>query len=410
MARELVKLGYRVTVVTVDWRDGDDVDDGRDGIAVVRVDPRRWFPAFVPRPPHTTERPIANPVQRKLTTLRRVLRWGPFESWARAALDELLRVHAKERVDVVWAIHGDDSSHEIAYRFHRRTGVPWVADYKDPWNLFHQGVLERVQRLATTRRLRTAAMLTETAAAQGAWDGERFQRPWRLVYSGYDADLMEAATSVRTGEAFSLLYVGNLGPQHDVAAVAKLLAAARAQTPSRSVELHLFGHGFGALFEHLKAHDVEDMVVRHPFVPLAEAYGRMRGAGALLLLPATHWVPSGGSVGVKELEYFASGTPVLSLGALIPEMSRIAERCSNVFQSPDVSSAAAFLRDESEALAAGRPSPRRAPVNGGAITEYSWPSVAAKLADALDESMGLAPRRRDARSIGANGVGRDHVE
>src|SRR5262249_55252418 len=158
----------------------------------------------------------ASPARRRLVTLKRTLGFGPFESWGRAALRALLAHHARHRVDVMWAIHGDTTSHEIAHRFSRRTKVPWVADFKDPWDLFHQGPLRWVQWLATVRRLKSAAELTETCAAQGAADAARFGLPAHVLWSGYDAELMAKVEPERLSTRFSLAYVGNLSAQHDI--------------------------------------------------------------------------------------------------------------------------------------------------------------------------------------------------
>src|SRR5262245_6709738 len=193
-ARELTRRGHRVTVLTVDWstKEAPRPSSGPDGPRVIAIDPRAWFPDFRPdRFPLTTEPPPpASPLLRRALTLRRTLRFGPFESWARAALDALFAHHREDPLDVVWAIHGDASCHEIAYRFSRQTKVPWVADFKDPWDVFHLGPARWVQRVATARRLKSAAMVTETCAAQGAADSARFGCAFRVVYTGYDADVM----------------------------------------------------------------------------------------------------------------------------------------------------------------------------------------------------------------------------
>ena len=135
LARELARLGHAVTVVTVDWSTQENPLAPCEGVDVVAIDPRPWFPGFSPAtPPFTTEPPFVGPAAlRKARTLQRTLRFGPYASWARAALRGLLARHHRSPVDVVWAIHGDDSTHEIAYRFSRETGVPWVADFEFPW-------------------------------------------------------------------------------------------------------------------------------------------------------------------------------------------------------------------------------------------------------------------------------------
>jgi len=184
MARELCALGFDVTVLTVDWREtlppqpapisATRWNSGDESCPrVMALDPRivgqsgKWRRSMA-RWRHTV---------RKLTWLRRArtfaetVGWGSHSEWARLAYDIGLAVHASRRVDVIWAIHGDNSAHEIAHQMSRAVGTPWVADFKDPWSIYHhRGIALWVQEWATARRLSTATSLTETCAAQARED------------------------------------------------------------------------------------------------------------------------------------------------------------------------------------------------------------------------------------------------
>jgi glycosyltransferase involved in cell wall biosynthesis len=389
MARELAGLGHRITIVTVDWSTPPNPRRDIPGVDVLAVDPRRWFPAFSPdKPPLTTE-PVGwgGPLLQKARTLRRTLRWGPYETWARAALAALERRHRELPVDVVWAIHGDDSAHEIAYRFTRKTGVPWVADFKDPWDLFHRPSVRWLQELVTRRRLRSAAMLTETCKAQADFDAARFTIPAEVLWTGYDATVMERGAPERLAEGrFVLAYVGNLSAQHDIDAVARLFAAwDRHPDKPISVELHAFCNDVQGLRARMEARGVIRYLHAHSFVPRDRAYGLMKGADALLLLPATFLVPSGGSVGVKELEYMASGTPVLSIGALLPELDEVAAGCPQLTVVSNAEAGAAWLLEEARS-----PGRSRAEVNRASVFAHSWPAKGKALSAVLER---VASRR-----------------
>lgn len=397
LARELARRGHQVTVLTIDWRASEAMKaqlgappsraEAPGEPEVIAIDPRAWFPDFRPeRLPLSTEPPPpASSLRRRLVTLRRTLRWGPFESWAREGLRALIAHHHRRPIDVLWAIHGDDSSHEIAYRFSRRTKVPWVADYKDPWDLFHRVPLVWVQRLTTARRLRTAAALTETCAAQGDVDAALFRRPVHVLWSGYDADLMAQAPPVPLSACFTLAYVGNMGPQHDVGALVRLLEAWQA-LPDRpgELELHVFSNSESGLRKRLRDKGIDGLLKVHAFVPRAQAYGVMKGADALLLLPSNQIASRGGLIGVKELEYLASGTPVLSLGRVFHELDEVARGCPQLVQALSAGEGAAFLREETEARRDGKASPRRAAENRPSVRKHAWPEKAADLERILD--------------------------
>lgn len=349
-------------------------------MAVHRIDPRAWYAGFDPSV-FVTEPASRLPVLQKLRTAQRTLRWGPYELWARAALRQLTSVHEVSPVDVVWAIHGDDSCHEIAFRFHRATGVPWVADFKDAWDLFHSRLARPVQFAATWRRLATAAALTETSHRQAELD-VRFHRPTHVVWSGYDSELMERAKPQRVSDSFHLLHVGNLSALHDLDYLASALLALNSEF-GKPIPLHLFGYCSDALRASLERHGAQNLVIFHPFVDRARAFGLLRAADMLLLLPATAKGEAYGQVGVKELEYLASGTPVLTLGKLLPEIAEIAG--PQVIQATCERDVLEAVRRELDTREPHRSSVRVG-VNSAAVLAHAWPSKAQALADVLSKA------------------------
>jgi len=394
MAKELAARGHRVTVMTVDWRDPPGAEVTKEeGVVVVRIDPRAWNREFTPNgPPFRVDRDIAFTPLRRLRTLRRVARWGAHEPWARAAMTRMLARHAAAPLDVVWSIHGDDSAHEIAFRYHRATGVPWVADFKDAWHSFHRYRLP--QHLAVSRRLRTASALTETAEVQANEDREEFGKPTHVIWSGYDAALMADATPSRSSPGFCLVQTGHLSPHHDIEALGRLLRRWRDREPARPIELHIYGHRSDLLFPVLERNGVTDLLQRHDFVPRRAAFGLMKGADVLLLLPSKEYLPS---VGVKELEYFASGTPVVCLGGLLPEMRRVADALPQAILAETEDAAVDALRDEYVARREhGRPR-RAGDVNAAPVARHAWrqkaDDLAAVLADVVAHHRARAPHR-----------------
>lgn len=395
MAAALVTMGFLVTAITVDWRppgtERPPVGTER-GVRVVRVDPRQWNQAFDPsRPPFKTEVTVHSPVLRRWATLRQTIAWGSSEQWARHALQELRTLHAECRVDIVWAIYGGDSCHEVAARFHRETKVPWVADFKDPWNAAHTKWLLPLKRLLAQRRLRTCAALTETSDTQGQLDAS-FGRPWYPVWSGYDPQIMQEAEPLRIPGRFTVAYFGNVSALHDVPTAARALRLWYTEASAQVVaDFHIFGSDTSLWENSFRQENIAQLLQVHPFVDRKEVFARMRGADVLVLLPLTRRFGSHVFMGVKELEYFASGTPVLCIGELLPELQREFGAMPQVMQTGDAGVAAGFLREEYVRFKDGLPSARRGAVNSPRVTAFSWRNQAQRLADVL-ESVTAAER------------------
>jgi len=348
----------------------------------VAIDGRLSNPAFHPGAiPKTTEAHLRNAFASKLRTAYRIFAWGPFSRWARLAFDAGRRLHDRKPIDVIWAIHGDDSCHEIAFRLHCKFHKPWIADYKDPWDAFHSGLARPLQRIATRHRLATACTITETCAAQADADRRLFGKTTKVIYSGYDPGPMACATPQKLGCGdLSMAYLGNLDSTHDLHLLPEILRELRQRGslgPMRLV-FHHFGlpeGQFRAIFDEA---GFPDNVHEHGLVVPNEAFSVMRGADVLLLL-----VPRKFAIGVKELEYFASGTPVMILGEPLADMKEIIRDLSQVIIIRTASEGADFLEREFAYLGQQGNSPTRGCVNSPALTRFSWQQQAFRLADVL---------------------------
>lgn len=401
MAREIRAAGNKVSVVTVDWRWPQPEEwstpkvavrrsTEEEGVRVVRVDPRLRYPAFDPRAiPRSTEQPVSgNRLRRKCATLWRAVTWGPFASWGRDALSALIELHNDCPVDVVWAIHGDATAHEVAHRFALRTRVPWVADFKDPWDLFIARVGRPLVRLATKRRLSNAAALTETCSAQAARDRATFRLSTHTIWSGYEPALMEeAAESTRDPSRFAIMYMGHAGAQHDIDRLPRALARLAVDAPelATNVVVECYSSDARAMTSRFHVYGQSHRLESKQFVPERAAFALMRSADVLVLFPAVN----GGSVGVKELEYMASGTPVLVLGELLEELKCILPPNSQVFEARTDVEAVEFLAGELRS--SGRI--RRAPVNQPFVAKFSWTNQALLLRTVLEDAAHLGPSK-----------------
>lgn len=394
MAAHLVRLGYDVTVVTLDWRpDGPALlrETVEEGVRVIRIDPRAWFPAFDPNAPDFLADPLA-----RSAFVRNVLRpftWGPSPNWSKAAFERLRAAHDERPIDVVWAIHGSASCHEAAARLRRAAGVPWVADFKDPWNTRVASLRMLPHWFGTWYRLRSAAALTETCRAQGETDSA-FGRPWHVVWSGYDADIMENARPRRISANFTLAYFGTINFNHDIGRFASILRQWKQQDGVSADEagFHVFSRGGrDGIDEHL---GLTGLLRYEAPVPRDEAFSRMKGADVLVLFPQTTFNGSRRLLGVKELEYFASGTPVLCVGKLLPELRETLGPLPQVVEAQDESAAVAMLREERVAFLEGRASTRRVACNHPSVVAHAWGAQAKRLASVLDAATKRAAHAR----------------
>ena len=86
-----------------------------------------------------------------------------------------------------------ETNHLVALQLHRDTGLPWLADFRDPWFGLHLHPAPTSWHRARHARLeRTVLGEANTVVATTTWFGELLRarlpgpRPVRVIRNGYD--------------------------------------------------------------------------------------------------------------------------------------------------------------------------------------------------------------------------------
>jgi glycosyltransferase involved in cell wall biosynthesis len=312
----LPELGWDVTVVTsgrqAGWygvRDESLLADVPSSVRVVRA----------PEMPIARLRQrLATPLTRlKVPTLTQFVGWpDAMAGWLPGATIAAMRITKAWRPHVVFSSSSPHTSHLIALQASRVGGIPWVADFRDPWTLNPQpdptpAILMRVNSSAERRLVRHANRITvvdDRVDLVGLHRGD----PRRVVIpNGVDEDDMPE----RAGEdgsppsdRFRLAYVGSLYGDRDAAPVLRAIAelVKHGRVDPQLLELSIVGNVW--LAKPLDAGSPIPVTLTG-YVDRHRALREMQRASALLFYaPASTWAPSS-----KIFEYLASGRPILSV-------------------------------------------------------------------------------------------------
>ncbi|HEX7983732.1 MAG TPA: glycosyltransferase [Duganella sp.] len=248
-------------------------------------------------------------------------------SWLLGAVPAGLRLIRRHRPQVLWSTYPIATAHLIAYVLQRLSGLPWVADLRDPMTDvgYPENPLTRKVYLWIERRTVehcTVAVCTTPGAIQTYrrrfphLPAERF----RLVENGYDEenflDAQQHASAVppAAGRPLVLLHSGVIYPsERDPVPLFAALAALRRQglIGPENFKLVLRATGHDAFLAGLLAtHGIEDLVEIAPHQPYRAALAEMLTVDALLVLQASncnHQIPA------KLYEYLRAGRPILAL-------------------------------------------------------------------------------------------------
>lgn len=262
-----------------------------------------------------------------------------YASWAWDSVRKALRMHARERFDVVVATGNPFASFAAAWLFRRMTGVPYVLDYRDSWtlNLFTDSPAFPEDHPAwrwERRVLNSASGAVFVNEALRDWHASRYPKVadrMMVVPNGWDPDLMTTVPPpVGLGERpLRYGYLGTVTNNQPVEEMVEAFQQARAHPDLNDAELNIHGHlGFfrnspAALRKRLGLDSRDDEVssvsdtgvyCRGP-VAKTEVDSVYRDSDVLVFLAAGgRYVTSG-----KIFEYMASGRPIVSVHA--PEIA-----------------------------------------------------------------------------------------
>jgi len=243
---------------------------------------------------------------------------SPSIGWYPQAVKKGLEVIGHSDIKLIFSSSPPPTSHLIASRLQRKTGLPWVAEFRDLWSLnqyrnrtepFH--FMEKQWEKRVLKRSR----LLITVSAPLAEQLEKLHSKKTLVITnGFDAADYEAGIPLTS--KFTITYTGNIYPgKRDPTllfeAISKLHQEGRV-TPD-NFELRFFGQSLANTPSLIQNYYLGEIAKIYGFIPFEESIRRQQESTVLLSLgwndPREQGVYTG-----KIFTYLGAGRPIMALG------------------------------------------------------------------------------------------------
>ena len=324
-----------------------------------------------------------------VTTPDANLGWWPF------AVVAGLRAVWQQRPDVLYTSGPPHSSHLIAIVLKKLTGLPWVADFRDPWSrrpwlaaADRQGRRYRIQvrlEALVINQADCVVLNTETMGADFRKAYPEAAAKFRVISNGYDPEAFGMLPDVAPPtEVFTLTHAGALYRRRDPRPLLRAVATLRDRhvIDAATFRLNLVGSAEPQfeLDRLIEQQGLAGLVTLVPRVPHAESLAFLARSHVLVIIqPDTELQVPG-----KLFEYLYLRKPVLALtgeGATADIVRRY--ELGVVADPADVDSIAASLEQAYREFKAGRvPGVGRV---DSALRVFHGRVLARQLADAFEE-------------------------
>jgi hypothetical protein len=319
--------------------------------------------------------------------LARPDRW---KSWSLGAIPAGLRLIRQHRPSVIWSTYPIPTAHRVADQLHRLSGLPWIADFRDPmaqdgypedpktWAAF-----ERIERSAVAQ---AACSIFTTRGAAGMYRSRYPEHAGRIrvIENGFDE---ESFAGVTGGAALipgkttllhsGLIYPVERDPTQFFETLAALWKAGRISPDTLMIRFRAPAHDKLIL-------GIADRLGVLPFVeclppiPYRDALGEMMRADGLVVMQAAN---CNEQIPAKVYEYLRSQRPLIGLtdpaGDTADLMTRAGVRHIAPLDAPDQIAATlmAFLEGLRDGSLSAPPS--------DLVTQHSRLSRTSELVDIL---------------------------
>lgn len=264
-------------------------------------------------------------------------RWS---TWWLPGVVSGLRHIRRERSNLIWSTYPIATAHLIAATLARLTGLPWVADFRDP--MVSEGYPKEPAKQRMWQRLerhvlenaRLCVFTTERAAATYRQRYPHAAQRCVVVENGYDDDVFVGVQPDRQGVApdkllllhSGLIYPQDRDPSGFFAAVSELLRRGVLERDRLLIRFRAPVHGEDVA-RVAQAHGLADIVDIAGPLPHAKAIAEMMAADLLLIFQGSGF---NAQIPAKIYEYLRAQRPVMAVVDRAGDTAKVAAQYQQV--------------------------------------------------------------------------------
>ena len=253
----------------------------------------------------------------------------PRVTWVRPSVRFLKKYLEENPVDVIVSTGPPHSMHLIAMKVAAATGIPWIADFRDPWtkmfyfkHLCLSSWAERKHCRLEKKVLGNADVVVAVSPLVQDEFKAMTDTPVELITNGFDEDDFDQV--VEPDGYFNVTHTGLFAADGNPDVIWKVLAEKCASDPEfrKLLRIRLAGKTDPEIIASIRAAGLEDNLIDLGYQSHNNAVREQKNA-SLLILPLRKEPEYRATLPGKLFEYLASMVPILGIGQTDGAMARI---------------------------------------------------------------------------------------
>lgn len=309
--------------------------------------------------------------------------------WIKPSVKFLTNYLKTHKVDALVSTGPPHTMHMIALGVKRNTGIPWLADFRDPWtniDFYHELMLTKWANRKHHRQelsvLKGASELLVISRSMKTDFLNIYDRNYTVITNGFDAEDV-ANVEVDLDSKFSIAHIGTMVKTRNPQALWAALSSLVRDIPgfADDLEIKLVGSVDFSVMDSIEKADLKKFVNRIAYLPHSEVVKVQQQSQVLLLLindtPNAKVILPG-----KFFEYMAAKRPILCIGPLDGDAAKIISevKAGVVIEKDNQEEIQKVIREFYQKFKNGELT-----ILSKDIEKYSRKSLTAELAERLEE-------------------------
>lgn len=256
--------------------------------------------------------------------------------WIKPSVQYLTKYLSVNKIDALVSTGPPHSMHLIASRLHTKTGIPWLADFRDPWTGIYFYPQLKLTKLADLihhkleKQILTKANAVSVVSKQMVNEFKGiYLRKYELITNGYDElDIIPIKLN-ELDVKFSIAHIGTISPTQNPKLLWKVIGelVQQNQNFANNLQIKLIGKIDMGVLQSISINKLDHFVTKSEYLPHETVVREMQKSQVLMLF--INNTPEGkGILTGKMFEYLATGRPILCIADIdgdAPTLIREAE-------------------------------------------------------------------------------------